>query len=249
MKIIAITNQKGGTGKTSSAINLSCGLATLKKKILLIDLDPQANLTYSFGINNPSYTITDLFSGRPGMTLIEKEGLSILPADPGGLCGLADVELTLMNKPGRERKLKDLLKTVSGYDYIFIDSPPSLTLLTLNALVSADSVLIPMQMEVLALQGLTQLLDTIKKVKAELNPGLKIKGIIPCMYDSRRNLSAEVLQAIKDNFSSVNIFRTHIRTCVRIAEAPSFSKSIISYAPGSNGSIDYMKLAREFIKC
>jgi chromosome partitioning protein len=243
MKINCIVNQKGGTGKTTTAINLGCSIAQLNKKVLLIDFDPQSSLSYSLGITKPDYTTTDLLNGNTNYSLIEKEGVHILPADTH----LADKELTLINKPGREQFLKKGITIFKNYDYIFIDSPPSLTLLTVNALVSAEQIIIPLQMEVLALQGLYQLLDTIKEVKAELNKELKIKGVLPCMYDMRRNLSAEILKEIKKHFK-LKVFKTKIRESVRVAEAPSFSQSVLAYAPKSNGAKDYMKFAKEFIR-
>jgi chromosome partitioning protein len=175
--------------------------------------------------------------------LVKKEGLSIVPSS----ISLADLEISLVNKIGRERLLKEHVKGLKDYDYVFIDSPPSLSILTINALNAASGVLIPLQMEILSLQGLTQLLDTINEVRRVLNKNLKIKGIIPSIYDARRRLSDEVLKELGKNFKE-KIFKTHIRECVRIAEAPSFAKSVLAYAPSSHGAEDYRALAKEFIK-
>lgn len=244
-KIISIINQKGGTGKTTTAINLGTALSSLKKKVLLIDLDPQANLTYSFGITAPTNTVVEVLQGKQIIQtiLVNKEGLDIAPSS----ITLADIEISLVNKMGRESILKDRLKGLTNYDFIFIDSPPSLSILTINTLNAADGVLIPLQMEVLSLQGLAQLLNTVQEVKKVLNNKLEIVGIIPSMYDNRRNLSEEILNELEKNVKE-KVFKSVIRECVKIAEAPSFAKSVISYAPESHGAEDYIKLAREFLK-
>ena len=245
MKTIAICNQKGGTGKTTTAINLGSALASLGKKILLIDLDPQANLSYSLGIKSPAGTIEKVLQGKQTLQaiLIKWEDLSIAPSS----VSLADTEISLVNKIGRENILKDHLKELKGYDYVFIDSPPSLSILTINALNAAHEVLIPLQMEILSVQGLTQLLATINEIKQVLNKNLKIRGIIPSMYDSRRRLSKEVLEEIEKNLEE-RIFKTVIRECVKIAEAPSFAKNVLAYAPESHGAEDFMNLAKEFLQ-
>ena len=245
MKTIALINQKGGTGKTTTAINLGSALAAKGKKVLLVDFDPQANLTYSFGIHPEKGSITEFLQGKqPLETLLSnKESLAILPSSST----LADFEVSIVNKIGRENILKERLSKVRGFDYILVDCPPSLSILTVNALNATDEVLIPVQMEILSLQGLAQLIGTIREVKQILNKKLKVRGIVASMYDSRRKLSREVMEEIERNVKE-RLFRTVIRECVKIAEAPSFAKSVLAYAPSSNGAKDYTKLAREFLK-
>jgi chromosome partitioning protein len=247
MKTIAIINQKGGTGKTSTTVNLGVALAQLGKKVVLVDLDTQGNLSYSFGVSIERGTIGNVLQSEQTLQaiLVEKEGVSIAPSS----AALADVEISLVNKIGRERYLKDKLKELSGFDYCFIDCPPSLSILTINALNAADEVLIPVQMEVLSLEGLSLLLDTANEVRSVLNTNLKICGIIPFMFDKRRNLSREVLEQLKKVLNdSVYIFNAKVRECVKIAEAPSFAQSVMKYAPYSNGAEDFVKLAKEFLK-
>ena len=244
MRIITIINQKGGTGKTTITMNLGVALALMGKKILLIDFDPQANLTYSFGIRNPKNTIVEVLQGKQTIQtiLVKKEGLDIAPSSSL----LADLEVSIINKIGREQLLQDRLKGLKEYDYVFIDSPPSLSILTINALTTAGEVLIPLQMEILSLQGLTQLLKTIDEVKNVLNKKLRITGVVVSMYDGRRRLSSEILNEIKNNLKE-KVFNSLIRICVKIAEAPSFAKRVLSYAPSSEGAIDYKNLAKEFL--
>jgi len=244
MRIITVINQKGGTGKTTITMNLGVALGLMGKKILLIDFDPQANLTYSFGIRNPKNTIVEVLQGKQTIQtiLVKKEGLDIAPSSSL----LADLEVSIINKIGREQLLQDRLKGLKEYDYVFIDSPPSLSILTINALTTAGEVLIPLQMEILSLQGLTQLLKTIDEVKNVLNKKLSITGIVVSMYDGRRRLSSEILNEIKNNLKE-KVFNSLIRICVKIAEAPSFAKSVLSYAPSSEGAIDYKNLAKEFL--
>lgn len=245
-EIISIVNQKGGTGKTTTTINLGSALARLGKKVLLIDLDPQGNLSYSLGVTETKYSMAHVFEGTKSINevIVKKDGLSIVP----GTGELVDIEISLVNQDNRESFLKERISDLeTSYDYILIDSPPSLSLLTLNSLNAANEVLIPLQLEVLTMQGLSQILETVQKVKKNFNPKLRVKGIAFVMYDKRRKLSQEVYDYIRENVEE-NIFKTFIRSNVKIAEAPSFGKSVIDYDPSSTGASDYMSLAKEIVK-
>lgn len=243
--IITVVNQKGGTGKTTTAINLGSALAALGKKVMLVDMDPHASLSYSFGINDPEPSISDVLMGEKTLEgiLIEKEGLYIAPASKV----LADTELYLTDKPGRENCLLQRLTEFDGLDYIFIDSPPSLSVLTLNALKAADQLLIPLQMEVLSLHGLVCFMATLDEFRQVFKKPLPVRGVVVVMYDRRVKLTDEVLAYINNNFEE-RLFRTRISKDIRIIEAPSFAQSVISYAPKSRGAKDFMELAKEFLK-
>ena len=245
MKIVAIINQKGGTGKTTTTINLGSALSKAWKRVLLIDLDPQGNLGYSLGVLEHEYSMADVLLGekRFSEVLVDAEGMQLAPSNNQ----LVDAELTLATSNNRELVLKEVLKEVRDYDYVLIDCPPSLSVLTLNALLAADEVIIPMQMEVLSLQGLDQIVNTINKVKSAFSKKLKIAGILPVMVDSRRKLSHEVHDYISENYS-VRIFESYIRANVTASEAPSFGKSVIAYKPKSSSAMDYKKFAEEFLK-
>ncbi|MBB6610430.1 ParA family protein [Pontibacter sp. Tf4] len=241
---VAVINQKGGTGKTTTTINLGSALSKLGKRVLLVDLDPQANLSYSLAVTETKATLADAFLGNNTLqeVLVEKDGLWVVP----GSNELVDVEISLVAQPEREKFLKNMLQDLKGFDYILIDCPPSLSVLTLNALTSATEVLIPLQMEVLTLQGLDQIMNTVQKIKKAFNPQLKIKGIVVVMFDVRRKLSQEVLEYLRENVKE-HIFNQSIRLNVKLAEAPSFGRSIMDYDPASNGAKDYKALAEEFI--
>lgn len=243
--ITTVINQKGGTGKTTTAMNLGSALASAGKKVLLVDADPHACLTYSFGISNPRGTMADVLCGTKSLKeiLVEKEGLRIAPASTE----LADVELSLRDAPGRENFLLKSLADADGFDYILIDSPPSLSILTLNALMAADQLLVPVLMDVLSVQGLAGFLSTVAEFRRVFKRPTPIKGIVAIRYDDRVKLSKEVFSYIKRNFN-VRVFDTKIRCDARIAEAPSFAKSVVRYAPGSNGTRDFMSLASEFLR-
>ncbi len=241
---LAVINQKGGTGKTTTTINLGSALNKLGKRVLLVDLDPQSNLSYSLAITEPKSTLADAFLGNASLqdVLVEKDGLWIAP----GSNDLVDIEISLVSQPEREKFLKTMLDSLKGFDYILIDCPPSLSVLTLNALSAANEVLIPLQMEVLTLQGLDQILNTVNKVKKAFNPKLKIKGIVVVMFDVRRKLSQEVLDYLQQNIKEY-IFKQYIRLNVKLAEAPSFGRSVLDYDASSNGAKDYKALADEFV--
>jgi len=243
MRKIVITSQKGGTGKTTTVVNLGVALGKLGKKVVLIDVDPESNLTYHFGINNPKHSIYDLITDKATISkvIIKKEGVSVIPST--GLLGNVGIEFA--NREGRELLLKKALKGLKG-DYIIIDTPPALDLLTVNALTWANEVFIPLQVEPFALRGLKRLFTTIQGVKKNLNPNLEIGGVILTLYDARRRLSGEVEAIVRQHFSSL-IFDTRIRENVSLAESPNHGQSIFTYAKHSRGAEDYMSLAKEMI--
>ena len=248
MKIIALANQKGGTAKTTSAVNIGAGLAKLGKKVLLIDLDPQAHLTYSLGIqaHEIDHTIYNLLKGETRLPEVLKERgeLKVIPAN----LNLSGAEIELSGLAGREFLLREALEGLTGFDYVFIDCPPSLSLLTLNALTTAQEIYIPLQTEFLALQGMSKLLQTVEVVQKRLNKGLKITGIIATRYDARKKLNKEVVEKIKEYFGDQQLFKSMIRDNVSLAEAPSFGQTIFEYKPDSNGAMDYFSLCKEILE-
>lgn len=246
-KIIAIANQKGGVAKTTTAVNLAACIAALGKRVLLIDIDPQGNASSGLGIDKTSlnYCIYDvLINDLPVESVIYKgeiDGLYVLPAT----IQLAGAEIELVTAISRELKLKKAIQGIRDkYDYIFIDCPPSLGLLTLNALTAADSLIIPIQCEYYALEGLGQLLNTIELIKKHLNSALDIEGVLLTMFDARTNLSIQVVEEVKTHFSN-KMYRTIIPRNVRLSEAPSHGKPIILYDPKSKGAEVYQELAKE----
>lgn len=250
MQIIAFANQKGGVGKTTTAINLGAYLASLGKFVLLVDIDPQANATSGLGIDHRNLVrgiYDSLVSGAPLREIIKNtnhDGYRVAPAT----MSLAGANVELVNLPEREFKLSRVLEEAKhAYDFILIDCPPSLGMLTINGLVAADEVLIPVQAEYYALEGLGQLLETVRLVQENLKPSLQIMGAVLTMYDGRNRLSNDVWQELYKYFPN-KIFRSVIPRSVRLAEAPSFGKTILHYDPYSKGGKAYERLAREIVE-
>ena len=248
-RIIAVANQKGGVGKTTTAINLSSCLASLGKKVLAIDMDPQGNMTSGLGIdkNEVEYTVYELILGQVGIEkVICKDALENLDVLPTNI-NLSAAEIELIGVEEKEFIIrKEVDKVKKNYDFIVIDCPPSLSMLTINAMTTADSVLVPIQCEYYALEGLSQLIHTIDLVKERLNPELKIEGVVFTMYDARTNLSLQVVENVKDNLQQ-KIYKTIIPRNIRLAEAPSHGLPINLYDPKSSGAESYMLLAEEVI--
>ena len=246
-RIIAVANQKGGVGKTTTAINLSSCLASLGKKVLAIDMDPQGNMTSGLGIdkNEVEYTVYELILGQVGIEkVICKDALENLDVLPTNI-NLSAAEIELIGVEEKEFIIrKEVDKVKKNYDFIVIDCPPSLSMLTINAMTTADSVLVPIQCEYYALEGLSQLIHTIDLVKERLNPELKIEGVVFTMYDARTNLSLQVVENVKDNLQQT-IYKTIIPRNIRLAEAPSHGLPINLYDPKSSGAESYMLLAEE----
>ncbi len=245
MRKIAFTNQKGGVGKTTSTINTGAGLSKLGYRVLLIDMDPQANLTYSLKTHSDKLNknIYHVLKGTSEVSdiVIKHDEFDILPAS----IELSGADMELVNEPARENLLKDALREVEGsYDFVLLDCPPNLGLLTLNAFTASDELIIVLQSEYLALHGLSKLMDLIKIVQKRLNPDLKVEGIVCTLYDKRKNLNREVVGHIRDYFGK-KVFDTVIRDNIALAEAPSHHKTIFEYDGDSYGAKDYMMLAKE----
>ena len=248
-RIIAIANQKGGVGKTTTAINLSACLAEKGQKVLAIDMDPQGNMSSGLGLDKDDIdkTIYDMIIGEAEIEEVIQRGtienLDILPSN----VDLSAVEIELIDVENKEFVVKNAIQKIrDNYDYVIIDCPPSLSLLTVNAMTTADSVLVPIQCEYYALEGLSQLIHTVELVKDRLNPVLEIEGVVFTMYDARTNLSLQVVENVKDNLEQ-NIYKTIIPRNIRLAEAPSFGTPINQYDPRSAGAESYMRLAEEVI--
>ena len=247
-KIISIANQKGGVGKTTTAINVSSLIAAAEKKILLIDIDPQANSSSGLGISNNDPSVYEVLIGNENITDVIIDSympfLDLLPSN----INLVGAEIEMVDMEGREQLLHNALqKVVDNYDYIVIDCPPSLGLLTLNSLTASDSVLIPVQCEYFALEGLGQLLNTINIVKKHYNPRLTIEGVLLTMFDQRLNLSHQVAEEVRKYFGD-KVYKTVINRNVRISEAPSYGKPIILYDAISTGAKNYMALTNELLE-
>lgn len=249
-KIFAIANQKGGVGKTTTAVNIAASLAALGSRVLLVDMDPQGNATMGSGINKRELkkSVYHLLLGLGTLPQILKLSVTgkfdILPANRD----LAGAEIELVSEAGRELRLKSaLLEVAQNYDYIFIDCPPTLNLLAVNALTAADTIMIPMQCEYYALEGVSDLVNTVRKIRGNLNPQLEIEGLLRTMFDPRSTLSQQVSDQLKSHFGK-KVYDTVIPRNIRLAEAPSYGQPVLMYDPTSKGAHAYMALAREILK-
>lgn len=245
--IISLTNHKGGTGKTTTALNLASGLSKSGRKVLLVDFDAQANLSYSLGVLEPEHDVLDWLLRKSSLrdTLIDANGIHLIPASVRMYEN--EYEFSLISARFQHAVLRESLEeTASYYEYIIIDCPPSFSVFTLNALTASDYALIPTLLDVLSLQGIDQVLTFISTIIATYNPGLEVLGILGVNVDERRQLTYEVLEFIRDNYQ-VNIFNNYIRSNVKAAEAPSFAKSVIDYAPASNSAKDYLAFVKELL--
>lgn len=242
--IIAFSNHKGGVGKTTSTVSIGAALSRLNKKVLLIDLDPQGNLSQSLGIDSSDKNIYGFIRNQyPIIPINATKGLDVFPSN----VNLAGLEIELNSEPGREYVIKELLsKFTSDYDYILIDCPPSLGFLTINAFTAASRIIIPLQAEYLAMHGLSKLMEIITKVQSRINPGLQIEGIIITQFDKRKILNKDIASTVGKHFGD-KVFKTFIRDNISLAEAPSSGLDIFRYNPNSNGAEDYMKLTKEIL--
>lgn len=244
--IISIVNNKGGTGKTTTTVNIGKALSLLNKKVLLIDLDPQANLSYSFGISTEGCVLGEVLLEAK---VVEPDifcvgDVDIIPSTNE----LIDYEYEFIKRGYPFTLFKDTVATIKDkYDFILVDCPPSVSYLTVNALIGSDAVLIPMQMDVLSLQGLNQILNSIEKIKLQYNPNLYVLGVLAVLVDERRQLTNEILQIVNNDYG-INVFNNYIRQNVKAAEAPSFGLSVIEYAPHSNSAQDYLNVTNEMMK-
>lgn len=247
-KVITIMNQKGGVGKTTTVINLGCGLKNHGKKVMLIDMDPQANLTASVGIRyrELNYSIIDVFLNNTSIENVvqDYDGIHVVPSS----MSLSGFDIQLANLPGRESLLKKVIESVKNqYDCILIDCPPTMGLLTLNSLTAADGVIIPIQAGYLPLEGVSNMLEVVNVIKGRLNQDLKIDGVVVTMYDRRQKLQKEVVELLREHFKEL-LFQTKIRNNVALAEAPSFGEDIFRYSSKSTGAKDYENLCKEVLE-